>query len=194
MNSFHKMMKMKDNRFIHLYSINKIFKINYFNFTQAKVVKNAAKPINEIKDQKVNPKESKDVKNVKDVKDSSVVSKPINNVYIPKKDITPEIKKQIQDNFRKEFLNHYGGKNALKSKYYSDTFEHYSKKRRRIFLNSFYWPNQAHKIKVERMREYDECQYKLYEKKLVPIKIAAREEFPQLDFVVKRKYFTRWMT
>lgn len=190
MNSIHKLMKMRDNRFNHLYQINKIFNINYFNFTQAKAVKNATKPNNEIKDQK----ESKDVKNVKDVKDNSVVSKPINNIYIPSKDKTPQIKKQVESNFKKEFLNHYGGKNALKSKYYSDTFEHYSKKRRRIFLNSFYWPNQAHKIKVERMRDYDECQYKLYEKKLVPIKIAAREEFPQLDFVVKRKYFTRWMT
>lgn len=192
MNSISFFLKMNMKKIQYNYMKTNFLRINMKSFSQTKVAKEQPKITNENKKpQETNKNVSKDNKDSKNSKEPITEQKPF--IYVPLESRTPEISKEIFDNYTKEFLNEYGGRSLSKSKYYSDVFEHFSKKRRRVYLNSFYWPYQALKIKVERMREYDDCQFTLNQKNLVPIRIAAREEFPQLDFVVKRKYFTRWM-
>ena len=195
MNSISFFLKMNIKKIRYSGMKTNFFRNNMKLFSQTKAVKEQPKIVNENKkpqDSNKNvSKDNKDSKNSKEPSTPSTEQKPF--IYVPLESRTPEISKQIFDNYTKEFLNEYGGRSLSKSKYYSDLFVHYSKNRRRVYLNSFYWPYQSLKIKVERMREYDDCQYKLFQKNLVPIRVAAREEFPQLDFVVKRKYFTRWM-
>ena len=124
---------------------------------------------------------------------STNVQKNINEAlfteYKPYELMSKQEKIMLKEKYLKEIENYYGSnsnKNTIKM---SAAFENFAKLRRRHQLNSYFRPNDTMRLKVVKLRDYNDRIYEVENKNLFPFKIHARENYPELNFLVSKSDF-----
>lgn len=120
------------------------------------------------------------------------------NKVIPREPYIPLEKRTVQDNERfnklrnNEILDYFGqGKKSLTRWKLAVTWEFAAKRKRQLYLNSAYKSRDVF-IPVKRMRTYkDEYPFLVHYQKEIVVVIPAREDYPELQFIVDLKYMVR---
>lgn len=110
------------------------------------------------------------------------------NKYIPYETLTKEEKRLFRQEQLKELYKEYGhNKNLVYRHQYMPIWEEYSKKRRQGYLNTnLVYLSKDFEIQVLRHRKATDNINDLFRQGLMPIRIFGREDFAELNLVVKR--------